>query len=286
MQSRDVRNAKGIDVSHHNGSIDWKKVKESGYVFAFIKITEGVTFYDKRFLENYTKAKANGLFVGAYHFARPSKGDAIDEANYLVDTLMNQGCFQKGDLPPVLDLEANDSKLSKAEIVNWVHQWINRVKERIGVQPIIYTYRDYANTYLDESLKHIPLWYARYGVNKPQNICGWERWHFLQYTAAGSVPGIASNVDLNEFDGTDEQLKNFILGLKIRNPVLRRGHRGKDVTNLQELLLKIGYSPGPIDGIFGPNTEAAVKSLQTAYGLTVDGVVGPKTWGIIEKISV
>lgn len=283
MQSRNINNAKGIDVSHHNGVIDWKKVKEAGYIFAFIKITEGATFYDKRFLQNYTASKANGLFAGAYHFARPSKDDAMDEANYFVDTLMKQGGFQKGDLPPVLDLEANDSKLSKTEIVNWTQKWMNRVKERSGVQPIIYTYRDYAKTYLDESLNYIPLWYARYGVNKPQNICGWNRWHFLQYTSTGSVPGIASNVDLNEFDGTEEQLSNFILGVKLQNPVLRRGDRGKDVRKLQELLKKFGHSPGSIDGIFGPKTEAAVKSLQKAYGLAVDGVVGPKTWGIIEK---
>lgn len=60
--------------------------------------------------------------------------------------------------------------------------------------------------------------------------------------------------------------------------ILRRGDKGSDVVTLQTALTRAGYSPGTIDGIFGSNTEAAVKNFQRVMGLTVDGIVGSKTW--------
>ena len=65
-------------------------------------------------------------------------------------------------------------------------------------------------------------------------------------------------------------------------PTLRSGDRGEAVTRLQNLLAARGYSPGTIDGSFGPNTDRAVRSFQSAIGTGVDGVVGPKTWGALE----
>ncbi|MBM3271488.1 MAG: D-alanyl-D-alanine carboxypeptidase family protein, partial [Candidatus Sericytochromatia bacterium] len=62
-------------------------------------------------------------------------------------------------------------------------------------------------------------------------------------------------------------------------PLLRRGTRGEAVTALQRRLADLGFDPGPIDGIFGPRTEAAVKAFQTARRIEIDGIVGPQTWG-------
>ena len=71
---------------------------------------------------------------------------------------------------------------------------------------------------------------------------------------------------------------------QIYYPTLRRGARGELVTQLQDLLYKDGF-PLAIDGIFGPKTQAAVKSFQRKYSLVVDGIVGPKTWGELLKIK-
>lgn len=64
-------------------------------------------------------------------------------------------------------------------------------------------------------------------------------------------------------------------------PILRRGSQGDAVRELQEALIRHGVDPGPIDGIFGPRTEAAVRSSQTSRGLTIDGIVGPQTWAAL-----
>ncbi|MBN2362135.1 MAG: SafA/ExsA family spore coat assembly protein, partial [Deltaproteobacteria bacterium] len=66
---------------------------------------------------------------------------------------------------------------------------------------------------------------------------------------------------------------------KSAQPMLRYGSRGQAVSNLQSRLKELGFNPGPIDGIFGPKTEAAVRAFQRNQGITVDGIVGPQTWG-------
>jgi murein L,D-transpeptidase YcbB/YkuD len=63
------------------------------------------------------------------------------------------------------------------------------------------------------------------------------------------------------------------------NPELKQGEKGEWVSYLQQMLEGAGYSPGAIDGVFGPRTEDAVRKYQDAYQLTVDGIVGPETWG-------
>jgi Putative peptidoglycan binding domain len=63
------------------------------------------------------------------------------------------------------------------------------------------------------------------------------------------------------------------------NPELKQGEEGEWVSYFQQMLEDAGFSPGPIDGVFGPRTDEAVRTYQDAYQLTVDGIVGPETWG-------
>jgi peptidoglycan hydrolase-like protein with peptidoglycan-binding domain len=66
--------------------------------------------------------------------------------------------------------------------------------------------------------------------------------------------------------------------------ILRRGMRGKDVEELQNKLASLGYNVGPIDGIFGRLTEQAVIQFQKDNGLKVDGIVGPQTFDMLERL--
>jgi lysozyme len=209
MQPRNPDNVQGIDVSQHQGDINWASVFESGKSFVFIKATEGATVKDTKFDFNYTEAKNLGLYVGAYHYAYPeSMDDPILEADYFVDTVTNAGGFE-GNLPPVLDLETIQGDLDKDQLSEWARIWMERVMEKVGIKPILYTYLDFGRRNLNESLGEYPLWFARYGVQQPEDCAGWSEWKFLQYTDSGHVSGIAGKVDLNEFDGSIEGLEQF-----------------------------------------------------------------------------
>lgn len=73
--------------------------------------------------------------------------------------------------------------------------------------------------------------------------------------------------------------------VQVAMPTLQRGNRGTAVMELQEKLLNIGYNPGPLDGIFGGQTDIAVRNFQRDKGLVADGVVGPKTWSVLSEVA-
>ena len=99
-------------------------------------------------------------------------------------------------------------------------------------------------------------------------------------TAKGLVvDGIVGN---NTWAAIDKALQNPPAPTS-SHPILRNGSTGEAVRYLQESLTKLGYNPGPIDGIFGPKTKTAVRSFQIAKGLVVDGIVGNNTWAAIDK---
>ena len=126
----------GIDVSHHQDTIDWTQVAASGIRFVFQKASEGTGYVDPTYATNRAAATANGLVFGAYHFARPDLHpfDPVPEADHFVDTAQ----LGQGDLFPVLDLERSGD-LSQAELTAWIIGWLDRVYERTGIRPIVYT---------------------------------------------------------------------------------------------------------------------------------------------------
>jgi lysozyme len=200
----------GIDVSHYQGDIDWGQVKDSGITFAFLKATEGTTFVDDTFSQNLQNARSVGIKVGAYHFMRAaSASEARREADFFIEQIRANGGFELLDLPPVLDIEIAVAD-TKSQISAIVRAWVNRVIRIAGRQPLIYTYPYFADQYLDASLNDIPLWLANYGVDQPKDRSGWTHWTFLQYSDKGQVPGIQGNVDMNEYEGTVEDLEGGV----------------------------------------------------------------------------
>ena len=98
----------GIDVSAHNGDIDFNKVKADGYTFVFIKASEGEDYHDSKFLTNYENARKAGLKVGAYHFFR-KKTDGLNQAKNFLEMVAGRNL----DLPLVVDVEdwSNDEQI-------------------------------------------------------------------------------------------------------------------------------------------------------------------------------
>ena len=201
----------GIDVSHHQGQIDWAKVKAAGVNYCFMKATEGSTFKDKRFDFNWNQAKAHGIIRGAYHFFRPNA--PVDrQVNNLVSKV---GKLEPGDLPPVLDAEVPQSwrRFSLNQRLGMIRDWMEGVEEGLGIQPIIYLSPSFANEILQGSreVEKYILWLAHYTSRpNPRVPAPWSDWVFWQYSESGRLDGINTNsVDLNRFKGTLEDLKKL-----------------------------------------------------------------------------
>lgn len=189
---------KGIDVSNHQDRVDWSRVKADGIAFAYIKASEGTSFADAKYRAHVTGAKAVGIKTGAYHFARPDtytsdpKGDARAEA----DWFLSLAAPRSGDLLPALDLET--AGLPAAQMVEWTRAWLDRVRRKIGVRPVLYTYPAFWSALGGTTAFRLyPLWIANYEVSEPQLPNGWRRYAIWQYTSSGSVDGIPGRADLN-----------------------------------------------------------------------------------------
>lgn len=207
MTAQPATSLPGIDVSHHQGAIDWVQVAASGQRFAIAKATEGRTFVDPNYATNKAGAVANGIAFGAYHFARPddTPNDAVIEADHFVDVAQ----LGPGNLIPVLDIERTGG-LTQAEVTTWILAWLDRVTERLRVRPMIYTSpsgwenRTGDTTAVAEA-GYTVLWVAHWGVSQPRlpaNDWNGNGWTFWQYDNCGSVAGIQGCVDVDWYDGT------------------------------------------------------------------------------------
>ncbi len=145
-------------------------------------------------------AKAAGIYIGAYHYAHPDRNSAIAEADHFVSVIMPY--ISTGYMVPALDLEEGYS-IGKPALSQWVNTFMNRVKARTGVTPVIYTSANYARNYLDSSVTVWPLWIAHWTYNPGSSPSTgvWSTWYFWQYSDKGHVPGISGNVDLDVFNG-------------------------------------------------------------------------------------
>ncbi len=197
---------RGLDVSHFQGTVDWPQVVQAGYAFAFIKATEGITYVDPMFAENWSGAKAAGLLRGAYHFF-----EANDDPQQQVENFLNTVTLEPGDLPPVLDVESSStsSQVPAATIVESIAAWLQAVEQATGLTPILYTDASYWNSLATEQFGGYPLWIAEYGVASPTLPQGWTSWAFWQFTESGTVPGIATAADLDLFQGSLQDLQRL-----------------------------------------------------------------------------
>lgn len=273
-----------VDVSYHNGVIDWPKAKAAGVEAAIIRCGYGrdVTRQDDtKYRYNLENAYAAGIKVGVYLYSyAKSEENARSEAAHalrLIEPYRNKISF-----PIFYDLEEAGTEEFAKRAANIFGDILNSKGYEVGI---------YANTWwLDNYLKGIGdrfiLWVAKWGADKPN----YKNMGLWQYDAYGKVPGIGSGVDLDKAYGKIEEIikgKDPEEGkVMVEMPVVRKGSECYEVGVLQAVLKAKGYKGEngkvlSIDNKFGGNTDYAVKCFQRdvypACG-DADGVVGTLTW--------
>ena len=191
----------GIDVSKYQPGVNWPDVKQAGYVFAFARATYGSGQVDAYFNSHWRGMKDAGVVRGPYHFFVTSE-DAAAQADLFVKTV---GGLSPGDLPPVIDVEADSG--TGGNLVSGVRTWLDIVERQLGRTPVIYTAPAFWNENLTGGFGRYPLWVAEYGVSQPKPVNGWDGWTFWQHSEAGAVSGISGGVDLDYFNGSLSDLE-------------------------------------------------------------------------------
>jgi GH25 family lysozyme M1 (1,4-beta-N-acetylmuramidase) len=182
----------GIDVASwnhpNNAPIDWAGVAASGYRFAYVKATENTDYTNPFFADDLRQAKANGLFAGAYVFARPDQPDPAAQADYFYQ---NMGWAHDGQtLPPFVDIEwpwftgyDDCYNLTQPQMSAWLHTFLDRLRSHIGRAPLIYTAATWWNECLgtDTSFRHYELDVSSCAAS-PVLPNGFTDWTFWQWT--------------------------------------------------------------------------------------------------------
>jgi len=196
----------GIDVSHYQGKINWDevaRVQDSFPIsFVFVRATAGSVKQDRKFKTNWKKSKQKGFVRGAYHYYRPNE-NSILQANNFINTVK----LQKGDLPPVLDIEDVPRIQSIENLKIGLQKWLNKVEKHYGIKPIIYSGESFYNDYLYKDFSEYTCWVANYNFYV-ENID--NDWGFWQFTDKGSVRGVKEFVDVNIYNGSREELLRLV----------------------------------------------------------------------------
>ena len=218
----------GIDISRHQHEIgrkrygiDWSQLRITslgagrrvqGQVsypvsFVYIKSTQGKRIYNRYYPNDLRQARRHGIPVGSYHFFSTQTSGKEQAAWFLRMTWV-----AKGDLPPVLDLEPTESEIRKMggeeKLFAEVRTWLRMVEQRLGRRPVLYVSQQFISQHLShrrDLLERYDVWIARYGEYKPYvHLLHW------QLTPQGRVRGIKGNVDINVFNGTKEQFRDYL----------------------------------------------------------------------------
>ena len=207
---------RGVDVSSYQGDIDWPVLAQQDIQFAFIKATEGSSFTDPCFAENFPQAQAAGLRVGAYHFfSFDSAGET--RAEHFIRTVPRT----EDGLPPAVDVEFYGDKADhppeRETVQRELDQMLSRLEEHYGVRPVLYATKAAYDRYLAEDYADYPLW-IRSIAGQPALSAG-RAWTFWQYTSRMRLPGYTGRepyIDMNVFAGSQEAFDLFGRGQKER----------------------------------------------------------------------
>ncbi len=195
----------GIDISHHQGKLNWDSLITSKHPiqFVIIRATYGATTLDREFHRNWDESNGKPYIRGVYHYYRP---DQSSKSQF--DFFKSHVYLKKGDLPPVLDIEEHSS-FGPENFIKGVKNWLKLAEQHYRIKPIIYAnlnfYLRYFNT---PEFKKYHFWIAAYaGHNRVKHI----PWTFLQFSEKMRVKGTNEHVDGNDFNGDRKDLEKLTI---------------------------------------------------------------------------
>jgi len=183
----------GIDVSRHQGKINWTQVKSwknNEISFVYIKATEGATYIDKTYQDNFSEAKSNRFLVGSYHYFRTTSSVEKQFNNFLTQVDKTQQ-----DLIPLIDIEEM-SQWKGEKFHKNLKEFLNLVEDHFGKKPMIYTVNSFYNKHLSGKYTQYHFLIGRYGQYSP-NMRDNSNWTIWQFSESGKVSGIPKNVDID-----------------------------------------------------------------------------------------
>jgi GH25 family lysozyme M1 (1,4-beta-N-acetylmuramidase) len=269
---------RGIDISKHNGTIDFQKVKKAGIDFAMIRAGFGSDTVDTHFRRNVKGAIDNGIKCGVYWLSYAYTAEmAKREARKCIDTIKAYIL----EYPVAFDFEYASVEYAKSQGVTVTKELASHIADTFltavknaGYHVILYTNIDYYNRFFNDAVKKkYDIWLAAYREEKPN--FGQKIW---QYSERGKVDGIKGNVDMNISYYQTPAKNPSPKTVNITLQTLQNGSKGNGVKSVQQLLNSRGFSCGTADGLFGVKTEKAVSQYQKSMKLTADGVVGKNTY--------
>lgn len=206
-------NAYGVDVSHWQGVVDWGAVRASGYRFALLKATDGLTFIDPKFESNWKGARNNDMVCGAYHFLRVGQSGGEQAAHFtsVVNTSKARWC--------VVDVEEMDENVDSEVVLKNTLEFLDNFRDMVAREALVYTAGWYWNPLARQEPQlaasvsgRTQLWVANYVPSTAiASVAwcptGWNDWTLWQFSSEGKVAGVKGNCDLNLYAGTPEELE-------------------------------------------------------------------------------
>lgn len=191
----------GIDVSAHNGPVNFRAARADGVEFVWIKASEGASFKDKNFQTNHENASQAGVMTGAYHFFRFDK-DGVEQALNLLDAVGDR----KLDMGIAIDIESsgNPAGIDLQTVKDRIATMVEYLNLR-GLAPTLYCNKKDYFRFLEDSFPGQSLWIC--ALSEDQIASDWSFW---QYSHNGSVSGIDGDVDFNVFGGSRKDWADFI----------------------------------------------------------------------------
>lgn len=197
----------GVDVSCYQGNVDWEVIASQNITFAFIKATEGSSFTDPNFHQNWEDSARTSIYTGAYHFFSFESGGSTQAENFIAAV----GELGDRNLPPVVDIELygeyNENPPDAGKVRRELRILLDALEEHYGVRPIIYAPEKTYFTYIfGAGFEDSPMWIANTRIEPL------PRWDFWQYTVEGRLEGYdgmkdahtEGHIDLNVYKGTYE----------------------------------------------------------------------------------